>query len=394
MVELMPQVVQWPPCPGTEFQPGSPEVETCRHHLTLGEFVALPTEAGYVAAASGLHPDAVARLAGLRTDPDGPLPAVVVPGDLDARDWVPSMGPIGRRFARRGWPGPLTLVCADGVKEGIASRLPDGVLRTLAPGWKLGLTAPRHPAVQQLLDCLSFPLVLGELVNADGRPANSADAVRALLGDTAAVVVDAGPVEAACHNTVVEIDDRGWTLRREGMIPAEEIGHLAAKVVLFVCTGNTCRSPLATVLCQKQLADRLGCMVDELPSRGYVVASAGLAAMRGEPAAAEAVNVARDLGADLTGHASRPATADLLAAADVIVGMTAGHLGGLAGAGGPETRTRLLCGDADLADPIGGDVTVYQTCAATIWQHLPELVDEMVSGEEQTGAHNSQGRVP
>ncbi|HEX4589276.1 MAG TPA: hypothetical protein VH120_05070, partial [Gemmataceae bacterium] len=74
--------------------------------------------------------------------------------------------------------------------------------------------------------------------------------------------------------------------------------------------------------------------------------------------------------------------------------MTAGHLGGLSGVIGPETRTRLLCGDTDLPDPIGGDVTVYQTCVATIWQHLPELVDELVSGEERTEAHNSQGRLP
>jgi protein-tyrosine-phosphatase len=70
----------------------------------------------------------------------------------------------------------------------------------------------------------------------------------------------------------------------------------------------------------------------------------------------------------------------------LIVGMTAGHLGGLAGAASPEVRTRLLCGENDLPDPIGGDVTVYQNCASAIWQHLPKLVDELVSGEEESRA--------
>ncbi len=105
--------------------------------------------------------------------------------------------------------------------------------------------------------------------------------------------------------------------------------------------------------------------------------------MRGEPAAAEAVGGgAADLGADLTGHASRPATPDLLAAADVIVGMTAGHLHGLAGVVGLDTDARLLCRRRPIC-PTRSAATwrVYQTCAGTIWQHLHGLVDELVSGD-------------
>jgi protein-tyrosine phosphatase len=109
-----------------------------------------------------------------------------------------------------------------------------------------------------------------------------------------------------------------------------------------------------------------------------VVASAGLAAMRGEPAANEAAVVASELGADLSAHVSRPATPDLLAQADDVVGMTAGHMHGLAGYLGTGSRSRLLCGESDLADPIGGDRTVYQACAGTIWQHLQRLVDELL----------------
>ncbi|HEX4592417.1 MAG TPA: hypothetical protein VH120_20975, partial [Gemmataceae bacterium] len=92
----MPQVVQWPAGPGTTSETRSPVVETCRHHLSLGDLVIIPSEAGYVAVANGLHAEAVARLAALRRNTDSPLPAIAVRGEADARDWVPDLGPIGR----------------------------------------------------------------------------------------------------------------------------------------------------------------------------------------------------------------------------------------------------------------------------------------------------------
>jgi protein-tyrosine phosphatase len=371
----MPQVVPWPPGDGAMSQPRSHAVETCRRHLLRGELVALPTEAGYVAAASATHAEAVARLAGLRTG-DAPLPAVAVRGEADARDWVPDLGPVARRIARRGWPGPLVLLFTHGVKVGAGNRLPDGVLRTIAPGWELGLISSLHPAVRQTLENAAFPLVLGEVA---GEPVATADDIAAAIGDAAAVIVDSGPTQFAKPATVVEVGPDKWSIRREGVVPAAELARLAAQLILFICTGNTCRSPLAAALCQRMLADRLGCAIEELTEQGFLITSAGLAAVRGEPAAPEAVAVARDLGADLSGHASRPATPDLLSEADLVVGMTAGHLGGLEGIVNTDARMRLLCGDTDLADPIGGDMTVYQTCAGAIWQHLPALVDELLA---------------
>ncbi|MEQ9068753.1 MAG: hypothetical protein RLO18_18610, partial [Gimesia chilikensis] len=59
---------------------------------------------------------------------------------------------------------------------------------------------------------------------------------------------------------------------------------------LFVCTGNTCRSPMAEGLFRKLLSDKLGCQEDELSDRGYIVASAGLAAAMGAPPSPEGVS--------------------------------------------------------------------------------------------------------
>ncbi len=145
--------------------------------------------------------------------------------------------------------------------------------------------------------------------------------------------------------------------------------------VLFVCTGNTCRSPMAEALCKRLLADRLGCDPAELEGRGFVVRSAGVAAFPGDVAAGPAVEAVRELGADLTSHQSRPVNPELLAEATHVFAVTRAHAAALAarfpGVGPPP---ELLCGSDDLNDPLGGDLELYRECARTIRGHLERLV--------------------
>jgi L-threonylcarbamoyladenylate synthase len=178
---------------------------------------------------------------------------------------------------------------------------------------------------------------------------------------------------------VLKVSGNGWKILREGVLSAAQIERQSARMILFVCTGNTCRSPLAEGLCKKLLAERLGCAPEELPQRGFVVLSAGLAAMTGAGAAAEAVDVAREHGVDLRGHVSRPLTQGLLSQADYVIGMTRTHL--LALAAQPVNSGaafRLLSADGeDLSDPIGSDRLVYLQCAEQITHHLQKLLPEL-----------------
>jgi protein-tyrosine phosphatase len=147
--------------------------------------------------------------------------------------------------------------------------------------------------------------------------------------------------------------------------------------ILFVCTGNTCRSPLAEALCRKLLADRLGVEPDHLEAHGFVVRSAGVAAFPGDDATPEAAEVAREFGADLTGHRSRPVNPELLLEATDVIAMTAAHAAMLSlrfpGLGPPPV---LLSPGGDLPDPFGNDLGVYRDCARTIETHLDRLVKE------------------
>ena len=150
--------------------------------------------------------------------------------------------------------------------------------------------------------------------------------------------------------------------------------------IVFVCTGNTCRSPLAQALCEKLLAERLKCTVPELPARGYIVQSAGLAAFPGCEASPEAVNIAREFGADLAQHRSQVLTFDLLAQADYIFAMTKVHLDilqALRGELGPTPRLLADSGE-DIADPLGSEAEVYRACARQILSHLEKVVSEIL----------------
>jgi protein-tyrosine-phosphatase len=114
--------------------------------------------------------------------------------------------------------------------------------------------------------------------------------------------------------------------------------------ILFVCTGNTCRSPFAVAVARRG---------------GHADAeSAGLAAYAGDGPPVDAVSVARERGLDLSTHRARPLDTEMLDRAEVVVGMTAAHVGELE-ARGAHGKARLL-GTADIADPIDRGPEAYR----------------------------------
>ena len=351
----MPEVLDWQAVPDPRAV-----VRRAAETIRRGGLVSFPTDCAPALAASALAPAAVDRLCAAAGPGSGP-PAVAVRGAAEARDWVPRMSRLGGRLARRFWPGPLTLEFPEGAADGLAARLQEPVLRRLCPDGAIRLRTPAHEAILAVLDRLTGPLLVGAAAG----------------GDADLVVDDAAAGGAA--ESVVSVRDDAYDLLSAGAVTAEALRQQSACLVVFVCTGNTCRSPLAEALCKRQLADRLGCPEAELPARGFFVLSAGMSAMMGAPAAAEAVAVARDYGADLSAHQSQPLTADLAAQADYLVAMTGGHLLALADQfPRPGVRPRLLspAGD-DVADPIGHPRAVYEACGRQIWAHLEALVAEI-----------------
>ena len=158
------------------------------------------------------------------------------------------------------------------------------------------------------------------------------------------------------------------------------VHQLAVCQILFVCTGNTCRSPLAMSLCRQLLAQRLGCTPDDLGRHGFQVQSAGLAAMEGEEASPVAVAVADEMGSRLEEHSSQPLSAGLLARTDCLFTMTQNHLRLLQGLNLPLGPVPHLLGSegCDVADPIGSTIDVYRQCARQIQEYLEARLPQIL----------------
>lgn len=356
----MPTVLDWSPT----VDPAE-VVGPVRDVLAAGQVVVLPGDVGYVALA---NPAAAGGLNGLA----GEWPNVLAWGPDDAAAFGLAVPAVARRLMTRAWPAPLAIeLPADGAV--FSPDWPAAVRDEFTSRGALRFRCPDHPVFDAVIPALAGPVLAADTL------LPTAEAAIERSGDAVGLVVAAGAARWGGNPTVVRVHDREWRVTEPGAFPAEEVEKLAARIVLFVCTGNTCRSPLAEALAKKLLADRLGCGVAELPGRGFWVLSAGVATYGGSPAAAESIAVAAEFGADLENHRSRPMNPPLLAAADDVIVMTRGHAQSLAaqfpGVGPP---ARLLCGDDDLDDPIGAGPGVYQACARTIYQNLERFIPEWV----------------
>ena len=148
--------------------------------------------------------------------------------------------------------------------------------------------------------------------------------------------------------------------------------------VLLVCTGNTCRSPMAAALAKEMLAERLGCGVSELSQKGIVVESAGTAG-GGGGASPHAITVMARRGIELSDHVSAALSPDLVRQADYLFAMTRSHCTAIINmVPSAEDRVSLLCSDKDIADPIGGSEDDYEQCARMAEEGLKTRMREVM----------------
>jgi glycine hydroxymethyltransferase len=145
------------------------------------------------------------------------------------------------------------------------------------------------------------------------------------------------------------------------------------KTVLFVCTGNVCRSPMAEGLFRRATNGR----------GEFRTLSAGLGAMNDQPPTSHSVQAMRELGADISAHRSRALTAELVQQADYIFGMTHSHVDTIVLLYPQAADKTFLLREfdetldefeKDIGDPIGGSYEVYEHCRHQIEQGVATLL--------------------
>jgi len=344
--------------------------------LRAGRLVGFPTETVYGVGVVASDARADRRLRELKQRPRAPF-TVHLPAPSEAHRYVRDVPIRARTLMRKGWPGPVTILLPTGGRLADKALQGKALYRRICHNGVVGLRCPADPVARALLERVGKP-VLATSANLTGaEPPRSAEDVLGQLDGRIDLLVDAGKTQYAKASTIVAFDGQDYRIVRPGVYDARMIRRLTSRKILFVCGGNTCRSPMAAALAEQMLAERFGCEVDRLKDYGQEVLSAGTFAGVGAAATAEAAEAAEKLGARIRKHRSTKLRNELIQAADLIFCMTRHHVETVTemvptAAG----KTFLLDVRGDIPDPIGWDAKRYLGVAKRIRRSLRDRMKE------------------
>lgn len=344
-------------------------VQAAVAELEAGELVCLPDECGWNLAGLSTHVGALTKLADVR-EMAAVQHVLSIAHPSVISDFVTNGSRLFQKLAARCWPGPVVLRTT-ATENGLIRQWPE-------PARSWGVTeqgrafyCPADSFSQEVLRSVTAPLV-SVLGTANSPPENLG------LPEANLTIRTSGP-RFPISPTVVSVGASRFQIEHSGVVSERMLTRLAGEVYLFICTGNTCRSPMAEAIFRKMLADYLHCREDELMDHGYVVISAGLAAYHGAPASPESLALLREDGIDLSSHESQPVTEELLQHCDQILTMTRNHRDAVL-SNFPElaSQVRLLSPRAeDVPDPFGASLDEYVRCRDVITTCLKHLLAEI-----------------
>ncbi|MHC4763122.1 MAG: L-threonylcarbamoyladenylate synthase [Planctomycetota bacterium] len=354
------------------------KIKEAARAIEAGLLVGFPTETVY-GIGCRVEAESLAKLNSIKNRSPDKYYTLHISRPDGAKRYVPHIGLRAKKLIEACWPGPLTIVFEldEQSLAGAQNNLAEEVFRSLYKDNSIGIRCPNHPVASKLLEETLYPVVAPS-ANLEGRqPGVDAGEVLAQLEGQIELLVDGGRCQYKENSTVVKIGKMGMEILRAGVYSKTTLEEKSKVKFLFVCTGNTCRSPMAEGMFRKYLAEKLDCSIDLLEEKGYKVHSAGTMRMAGVPASAESVAACTAKGVDITGHESQPLSTQLIEESDFIFVMTKAHrqyvLALSDEAGG---KCQLLAGEKEVADPIGQSQKVYNDCV----QMIEDAVKKRVSG--------------
>ena len=340
--------------------------------LTQGRLVIVPTETCYIAIASALREAAVKSLSDLCGSDQSPL-CILPRSPEESSDYVPNFSPGALRLAQKVWPGPLVIQHANGSKASTIDCLSSQTRNAIETvDRQVRLWQPGNEILGYISRLFSGPIV-------GGLPMRSRGILTEVTGLAKAedlLIIDNGSIDGIGAPTVVSIDGTRGRILDQGVLVLEQLQALSQLLILLVCTGNTCRSPMAAALMRKKIAERFGGEADTVP---VSVASAGVSAAPGDPASIGARNAIRNYGMSLDRHQSTQIHPYMIEQADLVLVMGHRHRNVLSSQW-PEYSDKifLLAGDeSEISDPFGGPAEVYEHCAKQLDRHTSSWVERL-----------------
>ena len=348
--------------------------------LDDGKLVILPTETVYGIAGRLDHAESVESLRRFRDASGSTSPFTPhVESMDDALTFLGRPSGMALRLMRKLWPGPVAL-SFDLTSEERAGALSLTKLSAaeLFNQTTLTLRCPDNLATGAVLGMTQGPVGMVRLPGDQvGKP--DLAAVANQLGDEIALVLDMGPTKFSKPSTMIKVEGDAYRISRAGVFDDRIIERQLKSMILFVCSGNTCRSPMAAAVARKLIADKLGVAESALESRGVIVQSAGTFAVPGMRATPQAVEAASQMGGDLSTHRSKPVSLELLNQADHVFAMGRSHEHQVV-AISPEAQSRVepMDPEGDVEDPIGGSVSLYTELATKFRQLLEPRLERFL----------------
>lgn len=325
--------------------------------LKAGGVAIIPTETVYGLGASLSNNQAVARLYEIKKRDKRKPFSIAIEKKERVEEFARDIPLAAYKLINKFWPGPLTLILKGTSSPSVGLRMPD------------------DPIALKIIAAAGSPLALPS-ANLSGKTAalNFEEAVRDLKG-LVEFAIDAGPAKLGLESSIVDFTVEPMRVLRAGALSQEDIISVTKKKnILFVCTGNTCRSVIAEALLKKMLRAQHRDDVE--------VFSAGIMALSGMGASQAAREVLDKEGMDVSGHIAQGVTRELVRSSDLILVMERLHESSILELA-PDVKNRVFLlkefakideNNLDIPDPAGRYQDDYEQLFISIKEALERVI--------------------